>query len=66
VPQAQAAADTILAEHVGAGATYKLIVPYDPTITAGDVISVRGSILAVDSVDLSLVGDTTLQVRELS
>lgn len=66
VPQAQSAADTILAENVGAGATYKLVVPYDPTITAGDVVSVRGSILAVDTVTLNLTGDTTLQVRELS
>jgi hypothetical protein len=42
------------------------VVPYDPTISAGDVVAVRGSILAVDSVTLDLVGNTTLQVRELS
>ena len=66
VAQAQSAANTILAENVGAGATYALTIPYDPTITAGDVISVRGSILAVDSVTLDLVGTTALQVRELS
>jgi hypothetical protein len=67
VPQAQSAANTILAENVGAGATYTLTVPYDPTISAGDVISVRtGQILAVDSVSLDLVGDTQLQVREIS
>lgn len=66
VAQAQSAANTILAENIGAGATYKLVVPYDPTISAGDVVAVRGSILAVDSVSLDLVGNTTLQVRELS
>jgi hypothetical protein len=66
LPQAQSAAATILSENVGAGATYTLTVPFDPTIGAGDVISVRGSILAVDAVTLDLVGDTTLQVRELS
>lgn len=66
VAQAQAAANTILASKIGAGATYELIVPYNPTITAGDVVSVRGDILAVDAVTLNLVGDTVLQVRELS
>lgn len=66
VPQAQSAANTILAENVGAGATYTLNVPYDPTITAGDVIGVRGKVLAVDSVTLDLAGTTQLQVRELS
>jgi hypothetical protein len=64
--QAQATANTILAENIGAGAAYKLIIPYDPTISAGDVVAVRGTILAVDSVTLDLVGNTTLQVRELS
>ncbi len=64
--QAQATANTILAENIGAGAAYKLVIPYDPTISAGDVVAVRGTILAVDSVTLDLVGNTTLQVRELS
>lgn len=63
--QAQSAADTLLAENVGAGATYTLTVAYDPTIDAGDVIAVGGAILAVDSVQLTLSGDTSLQVREL-
>jgi hypothetical protein len=66
VPQAQSAANTILAENVGAGATYTLNVPYDPTISAGDVISVRGKVLAVDSITLDLAGTTQLQVRELA
>lgn len=65
VPQAQSAADTILAQKVGAGATYTLTVPYDPTIDAGDVIAVGGAILAVDQVTLNLAGDTNLQVREI-
>jgi hypothetical protein len=65
VPQAQAAANTILAQNIGAGATYTLLRPYDPTITGGDVVSVGGAILAVDAVTLDLAGDTSLQVREL-
>jgi hypothetical protein len=63
--QAQAAANTILAQNVGAGASYQLTRPYDPTITAGDVVSDDGSALAVDAVTLNLTDDTTLQVREL-
>jgi hypothetical protein len=66
VPQAQSAANTILAENVGAGATYSLVVPYDPTISAGDVIAVKSQVLAVDRVELDLTGSTTLQVRELA
>jgi hypothetical protein len=63
--QAQAAADTILAQNVGAGATYTLVRPYDPTITAGDVVAVDGNARAVDAITLDLAGDTSLQVREL-
>jgi hypothetical protein len=65
VGQAQAAANTILARKVGAGATYTLVRPYDPTISAGDVVSHEGAALAVDAVTLNLTGDTALQVREL-
>lgn len=65
VEQAQSAANTILAGYVGAGATYTLVRPYDPTISAGDVVSVGGAALAVDAVTLDLAGDTSLQVREL-
>jgi Domain of unknown function (DUF5047) len=65
VGQAQSAADTILAQNVGAGATYTLIRPYDPAITAGDVVTLDGAAMAVDSVTLRLDGDTSLQVRGL-
>lgn len=65
VEQAQSAANTILAGYVGAGATYTLVRPYDPTISAGDVVSVDGAALAVDAVTVDLAGDTSLQVREL-
>ena len=65
VPQAQSAAQTILSQNIGAGATYTLIRPYDPTITAGDVVSDNGAVYAVDAVTLDLTGDTSLQVREL-
>jgi hypothetical protein len=65
VPQAQAAANTLLAANVGAGATYELTMPYDPTVNAGDVISLGGAVLAVDAATVNLTGDTSLQVREL-
>lgn len=65
LPQCQSAADTILASRVGAGATYTLVRPYDPTISAGDVVSYDGSAHAVDSITLGLGEDTSLQVREL-
>ncbi len=64
--QAQSAADTILADNIGAGATYTLTLPYDPTITAGDVVGVQGTTFAVDAITLDLLGDTSLQIRELS
>lgn len=63
--QAQSSADTILSQNVGAGATYTLVRPYDPTVDAGDVVNVGGSALAVDAVTMPLAGDTSLQVREL-
>jgi hypothetical protein len=65
VGMAQSAANTILAGEVGAGATYTLVLPYDPTIDAGDVVSVAGQALAVDQVTLTLQGDTSLQVRRV-
>lgn len=65
VPQAQAAADTLLSQYVGAGATYTLTRPYDPTISAGDVVAAGASIFSVDAVTLDLAGNTSLQVREL-
>jgi hypothetical protein len=65
VAQAQAAANTILAQNVGAGATYTLVRPYDPTISAGDVVTLDGVALAVDAITMDLAGDTSLAVREL-
>jgi len=56
---------TLLNNNIGAGATYTLTRPYDPTINAGDVVSVDGSALAVDAVTIDLAGDTSLAVREL-
>lgn len=63
--QADAAAATILAANIGAGATYSLVRPYDPTVDAGDVLSVEGKNIAVDSVTLDISGITTMAVREL-
>ena len=62
---AQSAANTILAGFVGAGATFTLVVPYDPTIDANDVVSAKGLALAVDQVTMTLQGDTSLQVRRV-
>lgn len=64
--QAQSAADTLLANNIGAGATYTVTLPFDPTISAGDVVSGRGSIFVVDSVSIDLTGDTTLAIREIA
>jgi hypothetical protein len=63
--QALSAAQTILASLIGAGATYTLVRPYDPTVDAGDVVNVGGEPMAVDAVTVNLAGDTSLQVREL-
>jgi uncharacterized protein DUF5047 len=65
VGMAQTVANSLLAQRVGAGATYTMVRPYDPTISAGDVVSLDGTTLIVDSVTLDLAGETTLQVREL-
>lgn len=65
VGQAQSAANTILSQNVGAGATYTMTRPYDPTVDAGDVISAGGIARAVDAVTLDITGDTSLQVREV-
>jgi len=64
--QAQSAADTIRAQNVGAGATQTLIRPYDPTITAGDTVSITGTAYAVDAVTLDINGDTSMAAREVS
>lgn len=64
-PQAQSAADTILTQSAGAGAAYTLVRPYDPTIDAGDAVSLEGVALAVDVVTVDIAGDTSVQVREI-
>lgn len=66
VGQAQAAAETILAGNVGAGATYTMTCPYDPTIDAGDVVGIGGTTYAVDAATLDLTGDMSIKVRELA
>lgn len=64
--QAQSAAATILAQNIGAGATYQLTRPFDPTVTAGDVVSFQGVPHAVDAITLDVAGNTSMWVRELS
>lgn len=65
VAQAQSAANTILARTVGAGATHTVTLPYDPTISAGDVVSRSGSIYVVDCATVDITGQTTLIIREV-
>lgn len=64
--QAVSAANAVLAANIGAGATYTVTLPYDPTLSAGDVITLAGTIYVVDAVSLDLAGETTARVRELS
>lgn len=63
--QAQGTADALLFRSVGGGASYTLVRPFDPTVTAGDVIAYNGSTLVVDAVTLDLNSQTSLRVREL-
>jgi hypothetical protein len=63
--QAQSAANTLLAQYVGAGSTYQLTRPYDPTIDAGDVVGAYGFTLAIDAVTMDLDGNTSLIAREI-
>lgn len=58
-------AQSLLAQRSGGGATYDMSMPYDPTITAGDVVTRAGRTFAVDSVTVNLAGETTLKAREL-
>jgi hypothetical protein len=64
--QALAAAKTILATSIGAGATSTITLPYDPTISAGDVVSQAGITYVVDAATVDLTGETSLAVREIS
>jgi hypothetical protein len=66
--QAQSAANTILAQNIGGGSTYALTRPFDPTLDAGDVVTLPGDtgLLAIDSITVEMTGDTTIQVRGLS
>lgn len=66
VSQAQSAAQAILSTNLGAGATYTIMLPYDPTIDAGDVVSFRGRTYVIDSVSMNLTGETTCAARRLS
>ncbi len=63
--QAQSAANTLLANNIGAGATHTITRPYDPTLSAGDVVAFDGVTYVVDSITLDLLGQTTMSVREL-
>lgn len=66
IAQAQTAAQGKLNANLGAGATYTLTMPYDPTIDAGDVVSYGGFSYVLDSVTLDINGDTGANARRLS
>lgn len=57
---------TLLANRAGAGASYTMTMPYDPTITAGDVVTRDGRTFSADAITINLAGETTVQARELS
>lgn len=63
--QALNAAKAILNTNIGAGATYTMTMPYDPTVDAGDVISYGSSTYVIDAITVNLTGDTTARVRKL-
>lgn len=65
VSEAQAAAQSILNTNLGAGATYTLKMPFDPTVDPFDVVSVAGANYAIDAVTVDFIGETTAQVRRL-
>lgn len=65
VAQATSAANTILAGNIGAGATYTITCPFDPTIDAGDVVGINGVTYAVDAITLDLTGDCSVKAREI-
>lgn len=66
VAQATSAAQAILAANLGAGASYTLRMPYDPTVDAGDVVSYGGITYVIDSVTLDVNAETTAAVRRIS
>lgn len=61
--QALSAARAILAANIGAGASYTITSPYDPTIDAGDIVSAEGLNFVIDSVTVDITGDTTSKAR---
>lgn len=63
--QALAAAQTILAENLGAGASYTMTMPYDPTVDVIDVLAYAGGRYAVDAITLDITGETTAKVRRI-
>jgi hypothetical protein len=63
--QAQAAANASLAAGIGAGASYTITWPYNPTVDAGDVVSIGGDTFAIDAITVDLTGETTAKAREI-
>jgi len=65
ISQAQTVANGLLAQSIGAGSTYTITWPYNPTVDAGDVVSIEGATYAIDSVTVDITGETTAKAREI-
>lgn len=63
--QANATAAALLAESIGGGATHTVTWPYNPTVDAGDVVSIDATTYVLDSVTLDITGGTTARAREI-
>lgn len=67
--QARAAGEAILNKYKGAGASYEITRPFDPTFDCDDVVTAlvgtRPVVLAVDAVTVDLGGSTTIPARSV-
>lgn len=65
VGQAQDAADQLLQESIGGGASRTALRGYDPTIDPLDIYVIKGQTSVIDAVTVDVTGNTTMQVRDL-
>lgn len=65
VSQAQTVANSLLAESIGAGSSYTVSWPYNPTVDAGDVVSFDGNTYVLDAVTVDITGETSAKAREI-
>lgn len=64
--QALSTAESLLAANLGAGASYTLTHPFNPTYDAGDLVSASGNTYVVDSLTVNLIGDTVGKLRKVA